>query len=441
MALKELQEKRSKLLADRKAISDKAAAENRAFTAEESTAIAQLKAQYDGILATCAELSEQEAQAKLLDEATRAAVGRKPSEDDLQAEISEKDVKSYSLLRAIRRYVEQKPLDGLEKDMSDHLAKKYNSTPKGFYVPSRVLVQPRATATDTSTGSGGVSTVTSSDYIDALRNYSVLGQLPLTVLSQLQGKFAFPRTAGVTSYWPGEGTAITDGAITLDAVTLSNKPVGARNDFTRSFIKQTSLSVEMFARDQITRSIGAAICTAVMNGTGGNNTLLGVLNRTDNCLVTAISGAQASSGAVPANLTGAAMTWALAVAMETIVGAQNVMIDTGAYVTSSAGRGTMKTVAKASNAPLFIWEDGLVNGYPALATNCIPSSNGTNSASNAAVFGDWRQGILGLWGALDITVDPYALATSGGVRVIGIQDVDFQEQHAGAFARLFGIAS
>ncbi len=442
MALKELQEKRSKLLSDRKELSAKATAESRSFTPEEKEKITAMKAEYDDLTFTCGELSEQESQAMLLDKATRAAAGRQDVGGDEEPGFDKKSLKKYSFLKVLNSLADKRPIEGLEREMSDELAKHYGAAPRGCFIPSAVLLnrRPRAAIMDPTTGTGGVSTVTSSDYIDALRNVSILGQLPITFLTGLQGKLALPRTSGNTAYWPGDATAPTAGANTLDAVTLSDKPLACYQDFSRSFMKQTSLSVDAFARDQLVKAIGAGLCTAVMNGTGGTNTLLGVLNRTDSNLVTVIGPTRATSGAVAANLTGAAMTWAAAVALETAIGAANVMIDSGVYVTSSAGVGAMKTAAKASNAALFVAEDGQMNGYPLLATNGVPSVNGTNSSSASAVLGNWSDAVIGMWGGLDLTVDPFALATSGGIRFIAFQNVDLQLRQAASFARMYGIA-
>ena len=40
---------------------------------------------------------------------------------------------------------------------------------------------------------------------------------------------------------------------------------------------------------------------------------------------------------------------------------------------------------------------------------------------------------MGTWSGVDLTVDPYAGATSGNVRVIALQDVDFAVKQPGAF--------
>ena len=41
---------------------------------------------------------------------------------------------------------------------------------------------------------------------------------------------------------------------------------------------------------------------------------------------------------------------------------------------------------------------------------------------------------MAMWSGLDLTVDPYAGATAGTVRIIALQDVDFAVKQPGAFA-------
>jgi len=38
-----------------------------------------------------------------------------------------------------------------------------------------------------------------------------------------------------------------------------------------------------------------------------------------------------------------------------------------------------------------------------------------------------------MWSGLDLTVDPYAGSTSGNIRIIALQDLDFAVKQAGAF--------
>ena len=91
-------------------------------------------------------------------------------------------------------------------------------------------------------------------------------------------------------------------------------------------------------------------------------------------------------------------------------------------------RGSLKTTEKASATAQFIFEPGgTVNGYNAAVSNQV--------ASGDVFFAVWSQLIMGMWSGLDLTVDPYTHSTSGTVRVVALQDVDFAVRHPEGFCR------
>jgi hypothetical protein len=86
----------------------------------------------------------------------------------------------------------------------------------------------------------------------------------------------------------------------------------------------------------------------------------------------------------------------------------------------------------------FVWENGNtpLNGYGCAVTNAMPSNltKGTGTNLSAAIFGNWADLVIGMWGSLDLTVDTTTLGTSGAVRVIALQDVDIAVRNTESFA-------
>lgn len=80
----------------------------------------------------------------------------------------------------------------------------------------------------------------------------------------------------------------------------------------------------------------------------------------------------------------------------------------------------------------------MLNGYKAMASNQVPGdlAKSSGTALSAIIFGNFADVLIGLWGGLDLTVDTAALATSGGVRVIAMQDVDIALRNAASFAAI-----
>ena len=111
--------------------------------------------------------------------------------------------------------------------------------------------------------------------------------------------------------------------------------------------------------------------------------------------------------------------------METDVAAANA--DAGAlrYIMNATSRGALKGTKKDAGSGDFVFENGEVNGYPVIVSNQL--------AGNDTLFGDFSMLIMGMWSGLDLTVDPYAGATAGTVRIIALQDVDVAVKQPSAF--------
>ena len=149
-------------------------------------------------------------------------------------------------------------------------------------------------------------------------------------------------------------------------------------------------------------------------------------------------------GSVALGANGAAPTYDMAVDLESAVANANADAGTLGYVTNSRVRGKLrKTQEFASTNGKPVWTSGRergigeVLGYDALVTNTMPNTltKGTSSGVCSAIaFGNWADMIIGMWGGLDIMLDPYANATSGGKRVIALQDVDFNVRNVASFA-------
>ena len=89
-------------------------------------------------------------------------------------------------------------------------------------------------------------------------------------------------------------------------------------------------------------------------------------------------------------------------------------------------KGTAKSTQKVTGAAAMVFENNEVNGYSAYST--------MQMSANTVLFGDFSEVILGLWGGLDLMLDPYAKADSGGLVIRAFQSVDIAIRHAAAFA-------
>ena len=273
-----------------------------------------------------------------------------------------------------------------------------------------------------------------SSFIELLRNAMVLDKLGITWLRDLVGNIAIPSATGAaTGYWITEGNPPTESQQTIGQVPLTPKTVGAFTDYTRKLLLQASLDVEAFVRADLAMVVGQTIQLAAINGSGTPPEPYGVLNT-------------AGIGSVAGGAAGLAPAYTHLVDLETAVGNANADVGALGYLTNSKVRGTLrKTQEFASTNGKAVWTNGRergigdVLGYDAHVTNSVPSNlvkGGSGAVCSAIIFGNWADLVIGMWGGLDLMLDPYALATSGGKRVIALQDVDIAIRRVASFAAM-----
>lgn len=347
--------------------------------------------------------------------------------------ISKKDQRAFSLINAVRSVTETGAPSGFEKEVSDALAKRYGEAPgMGFKMP--MDMGHRVTGQlDTGTTSQGAELkfIEPGSFIELLRNRSYVERLGARVLSGLQGNVAFPRqTAAQSGSWVGEGptTAVSLSAATLDQVSMSPKTYQAATSISRQLLIQGVIGAEEFARADIAQVHALARDLAAIAGTGANSQPTGLLTLT-------------TPGSVTMGAAGAVITYAKYVEMEKVVAQANADQGALAYLTTPGVRSNSKTTQRFTSTDTPLWTGpaagGEVNGYPAWATNQVPSNltKGTSTTvCHAVIFGNWNEMILGQWGAFDIIVDPYTLATKNLIQLVSFQTFDVVVRHGASFA-------
>lgn len=265
-------------------------------------------------------------------------------------------------------------------------------------------------------------------FIDMLRNSMALQQMGIRTLGELNGNIAIPRqTGGATGYWLAESGSPTESQQAFDQVTLTPKTAGAFTDISRRLLLQSSIDVEGLVRQDLAMVLGLMIDQAGINGSGSSNQPRGILNTS-------------GIGSVAGGTNGAAPTYAHMVDLETAVAVANAAVGNLGYLTNAAVRGRLKKTEEFSGSGMRVWDrDNTVNGYRAVASNQVPANLTKGTASgicSAIIYGNWSDLLLGMWGGLDLVVDPFTGSTSGTVRVVALQDVDFACRQPASFAAM-----
>lgn len=349
------------------------------------------------------------------------------------SEKDKRDLAKYSIAKAIWKKAQAQggvaKFDGIELEMHQEAIKENKEkgvTVSGLGVPG-IIVNQRADLKATVDAAGGYTVATElPGFIDTLKNNMASLRAGASLWTGLEGDISIPKASGnSTAYWRSEGGLATQSDPTFTAVTMSPNRLTAYTEYTQQLLKQSSIDIERFVRENLYYSIANALETAVYEGTGSSNQPTGILEASVN---------DATHGST--NPTAA--SWANIVNMESMVAVDNALTAKMAYVMKSTAAAALKTTEKASNTAQFIWGQdpllgGVVNGYPALVTNVF--------TDDTVIFGNFSELIIGKWGSgLDLLVNPYSLDTYATIRVVVAGYYDLAIKHAESFARIDDLA-
>ena len=341
-----------------------------------------------------------------------------PSFFDPDIGLTDREKKRYSYARAILAQADPKKYwdkAGFEVECSKAVADKFGRSPQGLFVPYDVQKRTLTAGTATDGAELVATDLLASSFIDVLRDRSFALNMG-TVLDGLVGDVAIPRktSAAAVGWVATEGGNVSLSDPQFDQVSLTPKTVGVATEFTRQLLLQSTPSIDGIVQGDLAASMANGIDDAAINGSGASGQPTGLVNQT---------GVLTSTIATPGS-----PTWVEVVEFETDVAGANALVDGGsfAYVGNTAVTGNLKTTEKATNTGLFLLQDGRLNGYQYISTNRV--------AANGLLFGNWQDLVIGLWGTLDLLVDPYTNSLSGTVRVVALQSIDIGVRHPESFS-------
>ena len=348
-------------------------------------------------------------------------IGNAPLDTPNEIGLAPKEARQFSLLRAIRAHAN--PTDrsaqkaaAFELEAAAAASDAMGVEAQGIMIPADVLRSWKVRDMNTTDDAGIIADdFRGGDFIDVLRNASSVMQAGATMLTGLSGNVKIPKkTAASSAGWiSSEGGASGESEPTVGQVTMSPKVLGAHTDITRLMMQQSSLDVEALVRNDLTASIALAIDLGALAGSGASGQPTGVKN---------------TSGInTPTNFAAVNPTFAEVVAMETAVAEDNALQGNLAYILPASMYGALKTTAKdAGSGQFVVAPDGSMNGYNAIVSNQVTAGD--------LYFGNFSDLLIGMYGGLDIVVDPYTASSSGTVRIVALQTVDVAVRHAVSFA-------
>ena len=328
----------------------------------------------------------------------------------------DKEVRGYSLFKAINGLMNGN-LDGLEKELHDEAveeARAAGRTISGLGIPSRLL-ESRADVTQTASA---IAPTVVMGYQDALREASVFNQVGANILTGLSADTRLPITGKQTVAWEGEIAASPEQGVNFGKLDLTPIRLSSNVAISKQLLMQNGMGAQQAIVADLGRAAGAKIDAAMFAAAS----------------VASAPGAIAAAGI--GTITENAYSANASIFDDFCLAESELAVGEGlsgnlAYVANPKLMKDLKRSAQV--AAVTVGSQGnLVNGYPTYYT--------VGCTSNAAVsadflFGDFSKLFIGMFGGLDITIDPYTLAANAEVRLIVNQYIDWGVTQPGAFVK------
>lgn len=345
--------------------------------------------------------------------------------------LSEREVKQFSLVRAINATLDGWNNAPFELECSREIAKRLNkpSDPHKFFVPFEVQERPNQTPIEAlarmmmardlnvaSAGAGGYLVQTSNvGFIEILRNTAVMFRMGARRLSGLRDNITIPKqTVAATTTWLANETAtISESTPTFVQIAMSPKTVGGYCEISRQLLLQSNPAAEGLVSADLAQVVALDIDAKGLNGSGASGQPTGILN---------------TSGV--GSVTGTSLDYADIIEFQTDVYGGNALTANCGYVTTGAVAGLLKARVKFSSTASPLWEgrldEAMMDGYRAMSSNQMPSAT--------MLFGDFGQVVVAEWGVLEVEVNPYADFKAGIIGVRAIASIDIAVRYPTAFS-------
>lgn len=348
-------------------------------------------------------------------------------------DLSEKDVKRYSITRAILQCVEGKGGE-FEQEVSNAVAKKVGDSKRGglyipydyqrqdLYLPANIerefeaiLRRHGITRRDLNTGTpsaGGYLVGTQhrpGDFIELLRNALIQG---ITILSGLSQNVEIPKQTGggTIGVAATEGTDFSETAPTFGQLSLSPKDIGAYVEITRRLLIQSSPSVDTLVATDLITQLGLKVNHLALYGSGGSGEPTGAFET-------------ANIGTV----NGASLGWPQVLEFISDIGSSNV-------------RGLLQWLMNSTTQALLMGREK-VSGYPSFLMN----EDGDKMAGKVAQVSEQIANghlalakvdeiVLGEFGTMEVLYDRNTKSASGGLRIAIYHSIDVGLRNPGALS-------
>jgi len=379
-----------------------------------------------------------------------------PAAEDLNAGLPKKDRQRYSLARAIlcgERLREGSDADGLEGEYHREMIHKNLQKPikGGILVPMdlrsdeerwqeyerRAALAAGQRTLDSKTLTKGTETVFErpGELIELLRNTAVVARLGARMLGGLTGPVAFTKqTGGLTVFWVGENPAtdVTASDVAFGLVNMVPKTLQGTTAYSRQLLVQSSLDIEAMIREEFAVAHALRLDKTTFYGLGAAGEPMGIY-KTPDVNARAVGGIPDADDVIQSGV---------------LVAEDNALLGNLGWATTPGLAGKMMNIFEvvgATGGPT-LWMgtlvEGALKGYRALATNQLSKvmlgSEEIGGSEHGAVFGNWRDVVIGMFAAMELVVDPFAQKRKGLIEVTSFHMADIILRHGESFTKWTG---
>ena len=345
-----------------------------------------------------------------------------------------REAEQFSIVRAAQGIASGRGLRGREAEINQELEHRNGRRTQGFFVPDNGWTT-RTYVAGTATAGGNLIATDhlASNFIEALRDRLAVAELGATFLGGLVGDVSIPkRTGTATAYWFGadDSDSVTESTGTIGIVTMSPKTVGALSKFSHLMNLQSTPDIERLIRDDFVALLAEAIDTAAINGSGSSSQPTGILNTS-------------GIGSVAGGTNGLAPTLDHLMDLKKEVAVDNADVASCGFLTNAKVEAVLSKL-KDSQSQYLLSPYGTELGRSQIAgrrfevSNNVPSnlSKGTGTNLSAIVYGNFSDLLIGLYGTLEILVDPYTDFAKGTTGIRALQSIDIAVRHPESFAAM-----
>jgi len=404
----ELRQDRADLIKKAGELLDTCKSEARDFNTEE-------QASYDTMMSSIDKMEKDVNTVERQEKLNAEIASKSTSVSTLGKEKS--DVRSYSLFKAITGMINNN-LDGVEKELHDEAvaeARAAGRVVEGLGIPARFF-EERAAITETASGIAPTAVM---GYADALRESTVFDKVGANILTGLSANTRLPIVGKQAVEWEGEVDDAEDGGAVFTKLDLTPIRLSAYVDISKQLLLQNGMGAQQAVLTDLGRAAGNKIDVAMFAAADVTGAP-GAISATTG-VGTFIEGSYSANVSAYSDFVSAEQTLAEAEGLQGNL----------SYVANPVLMKELKQAAAVAAVSVGM-QGNLVNGYPTYFTNGAGKSAGV---SGDFLFGDFSKLYIGMFGGLDIIVDPYTQAASGEVRLVVNQYIDWGVSQAGAFVK------